>query len=196
MAAVVAESKYKSFMKPVKFWQKSSQQKESTIDTIVNEDYNKQEPVEPITPPQLTKNSSSYMPSFNFRKSTSSSIPTTPALTESGKTEVYKLSTIDDTGIYVPPSPTLQGKRDHWIDVNEDIMDFRLPSSECLTTHVGEKHDFFTPSTFVQTQPYIFPVISHNNMSESTLSSVPSFIEDDSSSEIMSSSCRSSASYL
>ncbi|CAO3655659.1 unnamed protein product [Mucor hiemalis] len=190
--AAVTESKYKSFMKPVKFWQKSSQPKE-----VVHEEdtQQEQEEIEQEQRPVTTHKSSSYMPSFSFsRKSTSpATFPPVVALTESGKTEVYKLSTIDHDGLYVPPSPTLGGKRDHWIEVNEDIMDFRLPSSECLTTHVGEKHDFFTPSTFVQTQPYIFPIASH--MSDSALSSVPSFVEDDGS-DIMTSSCRSSASYL
>jgi hypothetical protein len=201
--AVATESKYKSFIKPVKFWQRSSQHKEPTIDDTINKDYQSQQPqdiseeeIEEEKEQQKVKRSSSYMRSFGFGRKSNSSIPSLApivALTESGKTEVYKLSTIDDAGAYIPPSPTLQGKRDHWIDANEDdIMNFRLPSSECLTTHVGEKHDFFTPSTFVRTQPYIFPIISH--MSDSTLSTVPS-LEDDGS-DITTSSCRSSASYL
>lgn len=188
--AAVTESKYKSFIKPVKFWQKSSQPAHEEDDSNGQEHQQEQQQQRPVT----AHKSSSYMPSFSFSKKSSS--PATPppvvALTESGKTEVYKLSTIDHDGLYMPPSPTLGGKRDHWIEVNEDIMDFRLPSSECLTTHVGEKHDFFTPSTFVQTQPYIFPIASH--MSDSTVSSVPSFVEDDGS--ILTASCRSSASYL
>lgn len=192
--AAVTESKYKSFIKPVKFWQKSSQPKEVAHEESSNGQEQHQQEQEPPQRPATTHKSSSYMPSFSFSKKSSS--PATPppvvALTESGKTEVYKLSTIDHDGLYMPPSPTLGGKRDHWIEVNEDIMDFRLPSSECLTTHVGEKHDFFTPSSFVQTQPYIFPIASH--MSDSTVSSIPSFVEDDGS--IMTSSCRSSASYL
>lgn len=205
--AIATESKYKSFMKPVKFWQRSSHQhKEPTIDDTISKDYSTQqseevaEQIEEEAEQQKAcKKSSSYMPSFGFGKKVNNNQPATPivALTESGKTEVYKLSTIDDAGAYIPPSPTLQGKRDHWIDVSEDdIMNFRLPGSECLTTHVGEKHVFFTPSTFVQTQPYISPIISHHHhMSDSTLSTVPS-LEDDGSSDIMTSSCRSSASYL
>jgi hypothetical protein len=176
----------KSFMKPVKFWSKSStqskQQEPVAEPTTISE--------EEVEEEQVPKVKTSYMPSFHFGSSNNikkSSIQ--PALTESGKTEVYKLSTIDDTGIYVPPSPTIQGKRDHWIEIEEE-QDFFLPSSECLTTYVGEKHDFYTPSTFVHTQPYLYPTISFTNMSESTLSSVPSLEED-----IISSSCRSSASY-
>ncbi|GAA5796226.1 hypothetical protein HPULCUR_001596 [Helicostylum pulchrum] len=179
--ATTPESKYKSFMKPVKFWQKSVRKE---IDT--NDDDTQPTKVEG----QLK--SSSMIPSFGFTKKAAYTTPT--ALTETKKGEVYKLSTIDNTGIYMPPSPSLDGKRDHWIDIDEDLMDFKLPGSECLTTHVGEKHDFFTPSaTFVRTQPYIFPVDSC--MSDSNVSAVPSFIEDDAS-EVMTNSCRSSASYL
>ncbi|KAI8052607.1 uncharacterized protein B0P05DRAFT_562148 [Gilbertella persicaria] len=158
------ESKYSSFMKPTKFWQKSTSS--------------------PAIPqhesPQETRNS--YLPSLKFKKSKSTS--TVIALEESGKSEVYKLSTIDHTGIYMPPSPGLSGKRDHWIEVNEDkMMDFHLPSSDCLTRHINEKHDFYTPSSFVNSQPYILPMPT--NMSESTLSTVPS-LEDDSHSDIIS----------
>ncbi|CAO3613848.1 unnamed protein product [Mucor fragilis] len=203
--AAISESRYKSFMKPVKFWSKSSsqqQQKESSIDDLINRDYMSQNGIpqpeaaeRPQPMPQQAK--SGYLSSFNFSRksshqSTASSAPVV-ALTESGKSEVYKLSTIDGTGVYMPPSPSITGKRDHWIEVNEDdMMDFHLPDSACLTTHVGEKHDFYTPSTFVQSQPYILPI---PNMSESTLSSVPS-LDDSNSDMTTSSSCRSSASYL
>lgn len=198
MSAVIPGSKYKSLMKPVKFWQKSSQQKKSTIDDLINKDYNSQRGItateEHVTEQEQKQTSKNgYLPSFSFGKKTSSTRSPVPvvALTESGKAEVYKLSTIDDAGLYMPPSPGLQGKRDHWIEVNEDdMMDFHLPSSECLTTHVGEKHDFFTPSTFVQCQSYILPI---PDMSDSTLSAVPSL--DDSNSDLTSPSCRSSASY-
>lgn len=202
MAAVTSESKYKSFMKPVKFWQKSStRQKEAPIDDLINKDYNSQRGTT-ITEEQATEQEapkkkirkSGYLPSLPFgQKSTARSPVPVVALTESGKAEVYKLSTINNTGLYMPPSPNLQGKRDHWIEVDEDdMMEFHLPSSECLTTHVGEKHDFFTPSTLVQCQPYILPIA---DMSVSTLSAVPSL--DDSSSDLTSpSSSRSSASYL
>ncbi|KAK4510014.1 uncharacterized protein ATC70_006183 [Mucor velutinosus] len=202
--AAISESRYKSFMKPVKFWSKSpssqQQQKESSIDDLINRDYMSQNGIlqpeateRPQPMPQQAK--PSYL-SFHFsRKSSNQSTASAPvvALTESGKTEVYKLSTIDDTGAYMPPSPSITGKRDHWIEVNEDdMMDFHLPDSACLTTHVGEKHDFYTPSTFVQSQPYILPI---PNMSESTLSSVPS-LDDGNSDLITPSSCRSSTSYL
>ncbi|GAN03586.1 hypothetical protein MAM1_0043d03041 [Mucor ambiguus] len=203
-SAANSESRYKSFMKPVKFWSKSSsqqQQKESSIDDLINRDYMSQNGItqpetadRPLPMPQQAK--SGYLSSFHFsRKSSNQSAASAPvvALTESGKSEVYKLSTIDDTGVYMPPSPSITGKRDHWIEVNEDdMMDFHLPDSACLTTHVGEKHHFYTPSTFVQSQPYILPIPS---MSESTLSSVPSL--DDGNSDLTTpSSCRSSTSYL
>jgi hypothetical protein len=175
----MSDSKYKSFIKPVKFWQKS--QKESNIDDLIKKDYQAQHGIsEEETPrPQLTTKSTSYMPSFGFSKKTKDSVV---ALTESGKTEVYKLSTIDNSGLYMPPSPTLEGKRDHWIEVaEEDMMDFHLPSSDCLTTFYGEQHHFFTPSTFVNTQPYILPTAG---LSDSTLSAVPSL--DDTNSELSS----------
>lgn len=176
--AAVTESKYKSFMKPVKFWQRSSP-KEVTIDDNKNHQDDEETP-------QIKNNG--FIPSFGLSKKK----PSQQALTETKKGEIYKLSTIDNDGMYAPPSPGLQGKRDHWIDTAD--VDFYLPSSECLTTHVGEKHDFFTPSsTFVLTQPYIFPIASH--MSDSSLSTVPSFIEDDGCSDILTNSYRSSASY-
>ncbi|OBZ84384.1 hypothetical protein A0J61_07569 [Choanephora cucurbitarum] len=166
MAVPVTESKYKSFMKPSRFWKSSPaiQQPEDLIDERTT-----------VSPTKST----SYMPTFKFKKSSQNTLV---ALEESCQTEVYKLSTIDQTGLYMPPSPTLQGKKDHWIEVNEDeIMSFRLPSSECLTSHTNEKHDFFTPSSFVKSQPYVLPIA---DLSESTLSSVPS-LDDDSQSDIM-----------
>lgn len=165
--AAVTESKYKSFMKPVKFWQKAAPVKEITS-----------EPEETMQETIQVK-TNGFIPSFGLSKKKPEQ-----GLIETKKGEIYKLSTIDVDGLYAPPSPHLQGKRDHWIDAVD--MDFYLPSSECLTTHVGEKHDFFTPSsTFIRTQPYIYPML------DSTIST-PSFIEDDGS-DILSSSSRSSA---
>ncbi|KAI8644186.1 hypothetical protein BD408DRAFT_340992 [Parasitella parasitica] len=136
-------------MKPVKFWSKA-QPRESSM--IADDRINKE----------------GYLSSFHFGRKPSCS-PT--ALVESRISEIFKLSTIDDAGAYIPPSPGITDKRDHWIDVNEtDMMDFHLLDSACLTS-VGEKHDFFTPSTFVHSQPYILPTA---DMSESTLPSVPS----------------------
>lgn len=175
----MSESKYKSFIKPVKFWKSSA--KESNIDDLIRKDYQSQQGIQEEKAPQLTTTSNSsysYMPSFGFSKKGTKE--TVVALTESGKTEVYKLSTIDDSGLYMPPSPTLEGKRDHWVEIaEEDMMDFHLPSSDCLTTFHGEKHHFFTPSSFVNTQPYILPIAG---LSDSTLSSVPSL--DDGYSEL------------
>lgn len=169
--AAVTQSKYKSFMKPVKFWQKATPKE--VVTSADNENLQDEEETVQVK-------SSGFIPSFGLGKKKPSQ-----ALVETKKGEIYKLSSIDVDGVYVPPSPGLQGKRDHWIDAVD--IDFYLPSSECLTTHVGEKHDFFTPSsTFVRTQPYIFPVASH--MSDSGVSTVPSFIEDDGSSDILSSS--------
>ncbi|KAI8977349.1 hypothetical protein BDF20DRAFT_874297 [Mycotypha africana] len=101
--------------------------------------------------------------SLSFKKNTKSSSPVTPlvALTESRQAEVFKLSVIDQNGTYEPPSPPLSSnsKRDHWVEVyEEDIMDFWLPSRNCLTVQQNEnKHEFFTPSTIV---PYSYHAIS------------------------------------
>ncbi|KAI8882575.1 hypothetical protein K501DRAFT_285788 [Backusella circina FSU 941] len=187
--AVSSESRYKSFIKPVKFWDRPS----SKVAPAQDQDQEQVKEVVTQSPPQHN----GLLSSFSFSRKTV--VPSSPsghsylektdvnvALKETGKGEIYKLSTVDDAGIYMPPSPNLQGKRDHWIEVNEDIMDFHLPSSECLTTMEDDnKRGFYTPSSFVHTQPYILPV---HNMSDSSLS-VPSL--DDSNL----SSSRSSASY-
>ncbi|KAI9480665.1 MAG: hypothetical protein EXX96DRAFT_537920 [Benjaminiella poitrasii] len=167
-------------MNPVKFWQKSTP-KEPSLDDRIKQDYDAQEPARP-TSLQAKKG---YFSSFSFSHKKSERQPSTVvALKESGKTEVYKLSTVDDTGSYMPPSPTLDGKRDHWVEVKEDdMMDFHLPGSECLTSYIGDQHHFYTPSSFVQSQPYI--------PTHSSLSIVPS-LDTDNQSDLA--SCRSSAS--
>ncbi|KAI7897956.1 uncharacterized protein BX663DRAFT_526581 [Cokeromyces recurvatus] len=178
---------YKSFIKPIKFWQKS--ERGSSIDELIKRDYCEEEDKnKQVAKKKLLPSASS----FSFAKKKSAIV----ALKESGETEVYKLSTIDDTtGLYIPPSPTLESKRDHWVEINEeDIMDFYLPmNSECLTSHVNERHEFYTPSSYVKCQPYIFygsvPTTKKDNdddddnnntmMNSSTLSSVPSLVDDE-----------------
>ncbi|KAG1454537.1 hypothetical protein G6F56_007297 [Rhizopus delemar] len=132
MTTVANEPRYKSFIRPVKFWQKT-----------------KVEDVEAIEE-KVPVNRKKVVP-----------------LVESDKAEVYKLSRIDE-GFYMPPSPTLEGKRDHWIDVQD--MEFNLPGSECLTSRITEKHDFFTPSSFVETQPYVLTELSCISLSSDSSS--------------------------
>ncbi|KAI9246276.1 hypothetical protein BDA99DRAFT_543370 [Phascolomyces articulosus] len=69
------------------------------------------------------------------------------ALKETANNDIFKLSTINDSGFFLPPSPCEDSKRDHWLDIDQDELAFRMPSPDRLTTHSGEKHCFFTPST-------------------------------------------------
>ncbi|KAF7722019.1 hypothetical protein EC973_003775 [Apophysomyces ossiformis] len=136
------ESKYKSLLKPVRFWQRNNKTGVEPLATSLDKE--EQVPKKP-TPGKLFISS----PSFNFKKQPAVSTEyqySNVALREASKEEVYKLSTIDDSGIYMPPSPDV--KRDHWLDLDEDIMAFRLPSSDCLTTKSGQ-HEFYTPSVIV-----------------------------------------------
>ncbi|KAG0175693.1 hypothetical protein DFQ28_006883 [Apophysomyces sp. BC1034] len=136
------EFKYKTLLKPVKFWQRNNKTGVQPLATdIVKED---QVPKK-AAPGKLFIST----PSFSFKKQSPAStdgLYSNVALREASVDEVYKLSTIDDAGIYMPPSP--DAKRDHWLDLDQDIMAFRLPSSDCLTTKSGQ-HDFFTPSAIV-----------------------------------------------
>ncbi|KAI8388251.1 uncharacterized protein BYT42DRAFT_491031 [Radiomyces spectabilis] len=125
-AAVVSESRYKSFLKPAKFWQKSNK----TAPAGYENDENK--PLEK-TPTTL------------FKKKTDDEV----ALRETAKGEIYKLSTVSDSGVYLPPSPTEDSKRDHWLNIDQEAMVFPLPDFDRLTTNSGEKHSFYTPSVIV-----------------------------------------------
>lgn len=68
------------------------------------------------------------------------------ALKETGKNEVYELSTVNDSGMYLAPA-LIHGKHDHWLGVDEDAFRFSLPSNDCLTTMSGRPHSFYTPSS-------------------------------------------------
>ncbi|KAI9279514.1 hypothetical protein BC943DRAFT_331724 [Umbelopsis sp. AD052] len=63
--------------------------------------------------------------------------------------QLYKLSTINDSGIYMPPSPT-EEKGDQWVSSDENYFDFHLPSPDRLTVqHAANKesqYNFYTPS--------------------------------------------------
>ncbi|KAI7881437.1 hypothetical protein K492DRAFT_177043 [Lichtheimia hyalospora FSU 10163] len=68
--------------------------------------------------------------------------PMTLALRENSMSNVFKLSTINGSGEYLPPSPCEDSKRDHWLDVDQDELVFRLPSTDRLT----KENCLFTPS--------------------------------------------------
>jgi len=67
----------------------------------------------------------------------------------SKEAQLYKLSTINDSGIYMPPSPS-EEKGDQWVSNDEGYFDFHLPSPDRLTVqHAANKHsqyNFYTPS--------------------------------------------------
>ncbi|ORY93353.1 hypothetical protein BCR43DRAFT_496774 [Syncephalastrum racemosum] len=111
------------------------------------------------------------MPSFQQKKSPAE------ALKETKKGEIYKLSTINDSGVYLPPSPCEDSKRDHWIELDEDIMAFRLPSPECLTAKT-QPHSFFTPSASLCRAPTSRTATSASDGASE--SDVPSLITDNS----------------
>ncbi|ORY91844.1 hypothetical protein BCR43DRAFT_566176 [Syncephalastrum racemosum] len=67
-------------------------------------------------------------------------------LKETGKNEIYELSTINDSGVYLPPQAEPASKRDRWLEVHEDDLTFRLPSPDRLT----KSHLFFTPSSTIR----------------------------------------------
>lgn len=132
-------SSYKSFLKPGKFWQKSNKVATTTTAVTNNEEKKKHTKYTIAMPPALTL--------------AGHKVERTTALRETAKGQVYKLSTINDSGVYLPPSPTLDSKRDHWIELDEEALAFKLPGPECLTTRTeenGKKHcSFFTPSAIV-----------------------------------------------
>lgn len=68
------------------------------------------------------------------------------ALKETGKNEIYELSTINDSGVYLPPKSEPASKHDRWLEVDEGDLVFRLPKPECLT----KSHLFFTPSSTIR----------------------------------------------
>ncbi|CAM0141648.1 hypothetical protein VKS41_000755 [Umbelopsis sp. WA50703] len=63
--------------------------------------------------------------------------------------QLYKLSTINDSGIYMPPSPA-EEESDQWVNSDEGYFDFHLPSPDRLTVQHGANKNtafnFYTPS--------------------------------------------------
>lgn len=63
--------------------------------------------------------------------------------------QLYKLSTINDSGIYMPPSPA-EEESDQWVNNDEGYFDFHLPSPDRLTVQHGanknSSFNFYTPS--------------------------------------------------
>lgn len=158
---------YKSFLKPTKFWKSSGNKVASSP-----EEQQQQQAGKPFA---LT------MPTFKKTGLLQPKEQPANALRETPKAEIYKLSTINDSGVYLPPSPTQEGKRDHWLDLDEQVLAFRLPAPECLTTY-GSPHQhkreslFHTPSVIINQQ--------HRQSSVSTSTTeddIPSLMTDSSS---------------
>ncbi|KAI9498336.1 hypothetical protein BDB00DRAFT_783968 [Zychaea mexicana] len=103
----------------------------------------------------------------------------TSALQEAAKAEVYKLSTVNDSGVFLPPSPKLDSKRDHWVELDEEALAFRLPSPERLTTYGSNDKKqyptFYTPSAVVFPRP--------SSVDTTTEDDVPSLMTDLSSAQ-------------
>ncbi|KAI9477698.1 hypothetical protein BDB00DRAFT_879404 [Zychaea mexicana] len=121
---------YRSLLsKPARLWQRSNK-----TAPLVDE---KSPSVQPIDVPKNSSNS-------NKRNENKLTI----VLRETAKGDIFKLSTINDSGFFLPPSPCEDSKRDHWLDIDQDELAFRLPSPDRLTTHSGDKEQrsFFTPS--------------------------------------------------
>ncbi|KAJ8663982.1 hypothetical protein O0I10_000258 [Lichtheimia ornata] len=166
-------SGYKSFLKPTKFWKGSANNKVAS-----SPEEQQQQPAAAGKPFALT------MPTFKKPGLLQPKEQPANALRETPKAEIYKLSTINDSGVYLPPSPTQEGKRDHWLDLDEQVLAFRLPAPECLTTygtpqqHKGESL-FHTPSVIINQQQH-----HHHQSSVSTSTTeddIPSLMTDSSS---------------
>ncbi|KAI8144886.1 hypothetical protein BJV82DRAFT_606589 [Fennellomyces sp. T-0311] len=158
---------YKSFLKPGKFWQRSTNK-------VSNED-EKQQGEDNTTNHNDNKKTLISMPTAFKPKSMD--MHQSSALRETAKAEIYKLSTINDSGVYLPPSPAQNGKRDHWIELDEEALAFRLPSPECLTTYGSknkERPTFYTPSAVV---------MPRSSSVDTTEDDVPSLMTDLSSAQ-------------
>ncbi|KAI7876603.1 hypothetical protein K492DRAFT_172373 [Lichtheimia hyalospora FSU 10163] len=162
---------YKSFLKPTKFWKSSSNNK------VASSPEEQQQQHQPGKPFALT------MPTFKKPGLLQPKEQPANALRETPKAEIYKLSTINDSGVYLPPSPTQEGKRDHWLDLDEQVLAFRLPAPECLTTYGSPQPKgeslFHTPSVIINQQQH-----HHHQFSVSTSiteDDIPSLMTDSSS---------------
>ncbi|KAF7731930.1 hypothetical protein EC973_007761 [Apophysomyces ossiformis] len=156
--ATVAETRYKSILKPVKFWQRSNktapvleeqEQNDEHIKTVIAAENDNEE----VTSQTKSKPKLSIQTSFSlFKKQSITAQNDNPAMVETAVGQVYKLSVINDSGIYLPPSPCEHIKHDHWLDIDQETMAFQLPSHDRLTTHSGEAHCFHTPSATMNNQ--------------------------------------------
>ncbi|KAI8068507.1 hypothetical protein BC940DRAFT_318815 [Gongronella butleri] len=74
---------------------------------------------------------------------------TVPLLSPRHHKEVYELSTVNDSGVYLAPPAAAEVAKDHplWADdAMDDAVVFDLPALDCLTTTHGP-HSFYTPSS-------------------------------------------------
>ncbi|KAL0075571.1 hypothetical protein J3Q64DRAFT_1774901 [Phycomyces blakesleeanus] len=162
-------SRFKALVKPARFWRsnKTTPVIEKTIDSDTTKDVSLPAillAAGPAPAPAPVPEESQEKPKLIFRtpsfllSKSSENLPTprssfeTIALRETAKDEIYELSTVNDSGLYLPPSPCEETKRDHWVGIDQEAMIFRLPSPAHLTTQPGQKHCFFTPSTTIAEQ--------------------------------------------
>ncbi|KAI9008778.1 hypothetical protein CLU79DRAFT_776871 [Phycomyces nitens] len=143
VATIDYSSRFKALVKPVRLWR--SNKTSPVIEKTLNPDLVKAESAGQEKPKLI------FAPSFlsNQHLSTPRSSFETLALKEAAKDEIYELSTVNDSGLYLLPSPCEETKHDHWVGIDQEAMIFRLPSPDYLTTQSGQKHCFFTPSTTI-----------------------------------------------
>lgn len=80
------------------------------------------------------------------RKSVSLSLPTSPAT----PTDMIKLSTVNNVGIYMPPSPSDDDKFEHYFDFQQQQQyqdNFHIPCCDKKFIMCTERGSLFTPST-------------------------------------------------
>ncbi|KAL0081711.1 hypothetical protein J3Q64DRAFT_1755039 [Phycomyces blakesleeanus] len=185
MTAVQESSSYKGYFKP-KFWQRSKVDIEPTTtsqDTIES----------PITPKDIKPLQKQSQPQEEeveeqqeqlkpkqqrlFRSPFSrKAVDPTLSVQHTAPTEVYELSMVSDTGVYIPP---IEEKiRDHWVDISQPA-EFDLPSPECLTTALGGPHEFFTPSAVAMRSSSISSLSLNEDNSDDD-GGVPSLISNSS----------------
>ncbi|ORX54065.1 hypothetical protein DM01DRAFT_1407576 [Hesseltinella vesiculosa] len=71
-----------------------------------------------------------------------SSVPTI-SLGAGNKKEIYELSTVNDSGVYLPPSTNTK-EQPSWAEEQDPNHVFYMPTLDCLTTG---PHSFYTPSS-------------------------------------------------
>ncbi|KAI8085133.1 uncharacterized protein BX664DRAFT_338597 [Halteromyces radiatus] len=138
---ITPESKYKSMFKSSKILWKNNKTTPISLKEGEQSSSSSSSSSKLLKIPTM-KLPSPSMPSFNKKDNPM-------MLRETGKNEVYELSTVNDSGVYLPPQQQHSIKHDHWLD--EVTFSFVLPSQDCLTTVSGCPHSFYTPSSVMIT---------------------------------------------